>query len=173
MNSPPAIPRWLALTLAPLAWLVVIPLGHGMLPWAISRLAARHGWTDGNPGPWNWLGLVAVSFGAVGLSWIMVIGFVEAARVPERVALDWSPKLLLVRGPYAFSRNPMYVAEVALWLGWTLWYGSLPVALGCAILGGIVGLLARREERDLEARFGEDYEHYRATVLRWLGRRSG
>src|ERR1019366_9340397 len=30
------IPRWMAVILALLAWLIAIPLAHGVVPWAIS-----------------------------------------------------------------------------------------------------------------------------------------
>jgi hypothetical protein len=33
----PTIPRWAALALAPLVWLVAIPIGHGVVPWARPR----------------------------------------------------------------------------------------------------------------------------------------
>ena len=111
------IPRWAALTLAPLIGVVGIPLGHGVAPWAISLLGARHGWQHGSPSYWNSVGLLSVTGGAVVLVWLMLVGFAEARQVPERVQLDWSPKMFLRRGPYEFSRHPMYLAELALWFG--------------------------------------------------------
>ncbi len=163
------IPRWAALALAPLVWLVAIPLGHGVVPWAISLLGPRYGWADGKPAVWNLPGLLPVAAGAVVLLWLMVLGFAQAAKVPERVELDWSPKLLLTQGPYAFSRHPMYLAELALWLGWAVLYGSFPVLIGFLALCLVVSLLAPREERALEAKFGEAYREYKARVPRWLG----
>ena len=46
---PPGIPRWLALALAPLVWLVAIPAVHAGVPWALSHLGPRYGWSDGSP----------------------------------------------------------------------------------------------------------------------------
>jgi protein-S-isoprenylcysteine O-methyltransferase Ste14 len=63
----------------------------------------------------------------------------------------------------------MYVGELALWLGWAILYGSIPVLIGFAVLGGVVARLAPREERALEAKFGDVYRHYKARVPRWLG----
>jgi len=83
-------------------------------------------------------------------------------RTPERVELEWTPKYLLMRGPYVFTRNPMYVAELALWLGWALFYGSVPVFVGFVVLGVVMNFVAvPREERALEARFGEAYLQYK------------
>jgi protein-S-isoprenylcysteine O-methyltransferase Ste14 len=49
----------------------------------------------------------------------------------------------------------MYIGELALWLGWTILYGIIPVLIGFAVLGAVVARLAAREERTLEAQFGE------------------
>jgi protein-S-isoprenylcysteine O-methyltransferase Ste14 len=163
------VPRWLVFALAPLVWLVAIPAVHGVMPWAISLLGRWHGWADGSPGVWNLLGLVPVIAGAVALLWLMVLGFAHLPELPERVSLDWSPKLLVTRGPYAFSRHPMYLGELALWLGWAILYGSLAVLIGFAILVAVVSLLAPREERALEAKFGDVYRLYKARVPRWFG----
>jgi protein-S-isoprenylcysteine O-methyltransferase Ste14 len=76
---------------------------------------------------------------------------------------------LLTDGPYRFSRNPAYVAL-------TLWY----LGIGLLLNNGWILLLAlplvlvmdrwviRQEEQHLEAKFGEEYRRYKATVRRWL-----
>jgi protein-S-isoprenylcysteine O-methyltransferase Ste14 len=52
----------------------------------------------------------------------------------------------------------MYVAELALWLGWAILYGSIPVFVVFLIMGPVMNSrVVAREERDLEARFGESY----------------
>lgn len=165
-----SISRQTALFLAPFAWFVVIPLAHGVVPWAISLLAPHHGWAMGRPGIWNWLGLVPILAGVAGLIWIFVLGFAKAAELPERIELDWSPKLLLMRGPYSFTRNPMYIAELALWFGWTVLFGSVANLIAFLVLCAVINFVVRREERDLERQFGETYCQYKAAVPRWLGR---
>jgi protein-S-isoprenylcysteine O-methyltransferase Ste14 len=141
----------------------------------LSHLAPRHGWADGGPSGWNLLGYVPVAAGAALLLWVAASGFSRCRDLPERVPVDWSPALLMTGGPYAFSRHPMYAGELALWLGWAVLYGSMPVLIGFAFLAALVGLLAPREERALEARFGEAYRRYKARVPRWpgVGRRGG
>jgi protein-S-isoprenylcysteine O-methyltransferase Ste14 len=163
------IPRWLALALAPVVGLVAIPAVHAGIPWALSHLGPRYGWADGEPAGWNLLGFVPVAVGAVLLVWIVVFGFSQYRDLPERVPVDWSPAILMTGGPYAISRHPMYIGELALWLGWAILYGSIPVLIGFAVLAAGVRLLAPREERALEAKFGEVYRRYKARVPRWVG----
>ena len=157
------------LALAPAVWLVAVPAVHAGIPWALSHLGPRYGWADGEPAGWNLLGYAPVAAGAVLLAWVMVFGFFRSRDLPEHVPVDWSPALVLTGGPYALSRHPMYVGELALWLGWAVLYGSISVLVGSAVLAALVGLLAPREERALEAKFGEVYRRYKARVPRWVG----
>ncbi|MFL5244890.1 MAG: methyltransferase family protein [Gemmataceae bacterium] len=168
-QRPTGIPRRLVLALAPVVWLVAVPAAHAGIPWALSHLGTRYGWADGEPAGWNLLGYVPVAVGAVLLLWIMVFGFTQYRYLPERVPVDRSPAILMTGGPYAISRHPMYIGELAPWLGWTILYGSIPVLIGFAVLGALVARLAPREERALEAKFGVVYRQYKARVPRWLG----
>ncbi len=62
------------------------------------------------------------------------------------------PERLIASGPYQFSRNPMYVSEGTIWLGWTLYYGNPAVlAVGLA-LAGAIRYAVGREERTLRAK---------------------
>jgi protein-S-isoprenylcysteine O-methyltransferase Ste14 len=161
------IPRWVSA----LVWWVGVPLVHGGLPWAVSRIGVRHGWADGRPVIWNWLGLVPVAAGAVILAWVSVAHLKEAE---EGVEVELVPRYLVRGGPYAWSRNPMYVAEIALWIGWAALFGSLPVLAGGVVLWAAMHFLAIPwEERVLEERFGESYRAYKQSVSRWLGRARG
>ncbi len=163
-----SVPRWMALSVALFFWVVGVPLVHGVLPWAISLLSPRYGWTEGRPAIWNLLGLIPVVIGTACLIWIMILHF---GRTPERVELERTPQYLLLLGPYTFTRNPMYVAELALWLGWAILYGSIAVLIGFLVMWPAMNFIAvPREERDLEARFGEAYLRYKSTVPRWLGK---
>ncbi len=79
------------------------------------------------------------------------------------------PQYLLATGPYRHTRNPMYLGGITIWLGWTIYYGSLTV-LGALILftGFVMLVLVPWEERLLEKHFGEEYRQYKNTVRRWL-----
>src|SRR5277367_6937833 len=125
------IPRWMAILLALFVCLIVIPLAHGAVPWEISKLTHRHGWVHGSPGFWNLLGLIPVGVATALLIWTLIIGI---SHTPNAVRLGLVPSVLITDGPYRFTRNPMYVAELALWLGWALFFGSSAVFLGCIAL---------------------------------------
>lgn len=163
------IPRWAAPIVTLVAWLVAIPLAHGVMPWAMSLLAPRYGWTGDRPGAGNLTGLIPVAGGIAGLLWILAVGLARSGELPDRVVLDWNPKALLMRGPYAFTRNPMYLAELGIWFGWVLFYGSGPVLIGFVGFCAAVNFVVRREERDMHAQFGAAYLQYQRRVPRWLG----
>jgi protein-S-isoprenylcysteine O-methyltransferase Ste14 len=67
----------------------------------------------------------------------------------------------------------MYVSELALWLGWAIFYAHVGVLIGFMILFAALVPSVRYEERVLDARFGEAYRTYRSRVPRWLGARHG
>jgi protein-S-isoprenylcysteine O-methyltransferase Ste14 len=153
------LPRWMGP--------ILFPLVHAAIPWAISLLTRREGWSGRGPGAWNLLGLPLVGVGTAFAAWGMALHMVEA---PEGWEWEPSQKYLLLQGPYRLSRNPMYLGELVLWLGWALFYGSVAVLLGfCLWLVEFRFVIVPREERALEARFGEPYRAYRARVPRWLG----
>jgi protein-S-isoprenylcysteine O-methyltransferase Ste14 len=76
---------------------------------------------------------------------------------------------MLVSGPFAWSRNPLYVGLLVLYVGLALLLPSVwalalwPVAVVLVDWGSI-----RPEERFLRERFGPAYEEYAGRVRRWL-----
>lgn len=76
---------------------------------------------------------------------------------------------LTVDGPFAQSRNPIYTAMLAAYLGVAAWIGSLGALILLAPLAVALnrGVVAR-EEIYLERLFGDAYRAYRAAVPRWL-----
>jgi len=76
---------------------------------------------------------------------------------------------LITEGPYRFSRNPAYLALTLLYLGVSLMLNILCAVLLVLPVVFVMDLwVVRREERHLEARFGEEYLRYKARVRRWL-----
>ena len=91
-------------------------------------------------------------------------------QTPQRVELERTPRYLLIQGPYAFVRNPMYLAELILWLGWASFYGSVAVLAAFVLFWAVLTFgVVPGEERALEARFGAAYLEYTRAVPRWLG----
>jgi protein-S-isoprenylcysteine O-methyltransferase Ste14 len=90
-----------------------------------------------------------------------------AVRAAAEVLLE-HPDRLVRGGPYGFSRNPMYVASAAAYLGIALVAGAAwPLLLLPAVLLA-THLVVVREERSLETRFGAAYRSYRSSVRRYL-----
>ena len=76
---------------------------------------------------------------------------------------------LATGGPYRYTRNPLYVGNIALWVGFALtarlvWLA--PVIL--VLLGLEYHAIVRWEEQLLESRLGDAYRDYAARVPRWL-----
>jgi protein-S-isoprenylcysteine O-methyltransferase Ste14 len=162
------LPRSLALFVVPLMWLVGVPLAHAAAPWVLSMLTPRYGWTADRPGSWNLLGLLPMIVGVAILVWVLVEGL---SRTPARVELGLPSSFLVRSGPYEWTRNPMYIAELLVWFGWTVLFGSLVVAAAfLTMLGAMATIVVPREERALEARFGPAYGAYKESVPRWVGR---
>ena len=79
------------------------------------------------------------------------------------------PKRLVVRGLYRHTRNPMYVGVLAVVVGWSLLFDSLPLAFyGLAVAGGFHLFVVLYEEPHLRRTFGPSYEEYCARVDRWI-----
>jgi protein-S-isoprenylcysteine O-methyltransferase Ste14 len=145
-----------ALARPPIVYLAAILVGLGLeaiwpthvLPRALAPLG---------------IALVAVAIGLFTLA----IRALRAARTTFRTQQPTTT--IVATGPYRLSRNPIYLAFSLLQLGVALWTGSLWVLALLAPAVGVVwiGTIAR-EERYLEAKFGDDYRRYRATVRRWL-----
>lgn len=75
-------------------------------------------------------------------------------------------------GPYRFSRNPLYAANILAAAGLTLFANALPLAAELTIIILVIAhhvLLVRHEEGILAHLHGEAYERYRRDVPRWYG----
>jgi len=161
-------PRWLA----PITWTLGIGLAHVALPFWISTFSYHRGWSAGRPGGLNLLALIVVSSGIAVMAWAMREHFTSAPDGWDINAhLFEPPGYLIVGGPYAYSRNPLYVAELARWFGWAIVFGSVAVIVAAVVLWTIMAFLViPSEERSLAAKFGAEYERCRSEVPRWLGR---
>jgi protein-S-isoprenylcysteine O-methyltransferase Ste14 len=74
---------------------------------------------------------------------------------------------LATSGPYARIRHPQYVAFVGIMLGFLLQWPTLLTLLMFPVLVAMYVRLAHREERELQARFGAEYERYAASTPRF------
>jgi len=76
---------------------------------------------------------------------------------------------LILRGPYRFTRNPLYLALLSAFTGFVFLLGSVWVLLLLPVLALLLHFgVVKREEAYLETKFGEAYRAYRAAVRRWV-----
>ena len=145
-------PVWTAGALA-LSWLASL-----VLPWAILGTAGRV------------LGATLVLAGLVAMG--AAVWEMQRARttvIPRR-----QPTALVTSGIFAYSRNPIYLGDLAVVAGAMLWL-QVPWALPMI---GVLGWLLRvrfieGEEQRLMTAFGAEYGLWAERTARWLGRNAG
>jgi protein-S-isoprenylcysteine O-methyltransferase Ste14 len=83
---------------------------------------------------------------------------------------------LITNGVYGLTRHPQYTGIFLVILGQLIHWPTLATLLLSPAIVVVYVRLARREERQLIARFGDAYRHYRASVPmfipRWVALRS-
>ena len=72
------------------------------------------------------------------------------------------------RGVFAVVRHPMYLSEILLYLGLLLLSISLMAAGVWLLTIAFLHFIARKEERLLLARFGDEYASYMRKVPMWF-----
>ena len=129
---------------------VPVPRRVAVRPLHGSRIA-----TDGrreHPSAWNALGLLPVAAGIALIVWVIALHRREAVRHGWRFEkTPFEPqRYLIVGGPYRYSRNPIYLSHLAIWIGWALFYGSVAVLLGVVAIWLLLRfLILPYEERGL------------------------
>ena len=73
-------------------------------------------------------------------------------------------------GPYARIRHPQYAAFILIMFGFLLQWPTLPTVAMFPVLLAVYVRLARREERDAMAEFGDAYRDYQARTPAFLPR---
>lgn len=110
----------------------------------------------------GWLLIAAVV--AIDFTAIRTLRRANTTVMPHRAS-----EHLVTSGPFAISRNPIYLANTLLMVGIGLvaqvtWF--LPLALLAAYLTGKLAI--EGEERHLATRFGKKYLDYKKRVRRWI-----
>lgn len=112
-----------------------------------------------------------VAGGLLGLTGTMIglWGVHTLHRAGTSVRPDHPVNALVTGGPFRYSRNPLYVAMTAIYLGITFSIGTgWPLVTLVPVLVMVHWKIVRREERFLENRFGDKYRAYKAHVHRWI-----
>ena len=119
--------------------------------------------TDGRIG--DVLGLLS-TLGSAALAFWALRTMLRAGEQPDPGA----PTRKIVReGPFARTRNPIYLSFALFDLGVALLMNNLWIILVLVPLMLYVDRgIIRREERYLERQFGDEYLEYKRRVRRWL-----
>jgi protein-S-isoprenylcysteine O-methyltransferase Ste14 len=106
-----------------------------------------------------------------GCGWPLILAGLCLGAWAVRAAADVDlerPDQLVDSGPYAFGRNPMYVAWTVGYVGAALVAGTAWPLLLLPVVLGVTQVVVLREERSLERRFGAAYRSYKTSVRRYL-----
>jgi protein-S-isoprenylcysteine O-methyltransferase Ste14 len=78
-------------------------------------------------------------------------------------------KALVTYGPYAVTRNPMYVGMVTITLGVALLVGA-PLLFAAPVLLFLLDnfVIIPFEEAKMQRQFGDAFQDYKARVRRWI-----
>jgi protein-S-isoprenylcysteine O-methyltransferase Ste14 len=112
-----------------------------------------------------WVGVAIVVVGeAIRLIAVRHIGTISRTRTDRLGPLVES-------GPFRWVRNPLYIGNVALWIGLSL-VARLPWLVGpiALLLAVEYHAIVRWEEQLLATRLGQSYRDYLKTVPRWIPR---
>lgn len=149
-----------------LLWAILLPgLFAGYIPWRYFGLRSL---VIDLHRPLHWIALLSIAVGTVFLG-LCILEFARSGR--GTLSPVDPPRNLVIRGPYRYVRNPMYLSVTLIVLGevlltrsrgllafWALWFA----AVNLFVLG--------YEEPTLRSQFGAAYERYSAAVGRWLPR---
>jgi protein-S-isoprenylcysteine O-methyltransferase Ste14 len=123
-----------------------------------------------------WRAIVDLQIAWLGAA-LVVVGFLiafSAFFLFRRKGTELDPtsetnKVLVIEGPYRFTRNPMYLGLTIVTLGIAFWVGALPmfaVPLLVFLTANFVHIPF--EEAKMRRQFGAGFDGYTARVRRWL-----
>lgn len=148
------MPKWIDL---PPMWL----LACLVLAWAEARLVGLAPWLAALA-PLGWLMVFASAALIAAAAWRFRA---EGTSIVPRE----TPSALVTSGVYAFSRNPIYLADLGILAGISLALGSLLGLLLVPALGLVLrDRFIRPEEARLSTTFGSAYDAYETRVRRWF-----
>ena len=135
-----------------------LTLGIVLTEWVGEAAIIDPAWA--RPIGWVLLGLFAVWNG-----WSLIV----MRRHRTGLLPGQATRVVLDRGPFGVSRNPLYVGMIALHLAVALLWPSLwALALTPLVVAGLWWGAIAPEERYLRAKFGAEYAAYGERVRRWL-----
>ncbi|MCB9799777.1 MAG: isoprenylcysteine carboxylmethyltransferase family protein [Candidatus Omnitrophica bacterium] len=125
---------------------------------------------------WTWVGGILIfSNRPLGMFFLIsgIILIISAVRLFRRAGTTIIPanlpSVFIEKGPYQFTRNPMYVSIGLITFGIAVMVGSFPFyGVWMTMLWVLNFIHIPFEEMMLEQQFGEAYRVYKKRVRRWL-----
>jgi len=134
------------------------------VPFALALLLLRVG-----EAPFSWT-LVVTGVVLTGAGeWLRLAAVQQIGAISRTRSERLGP--LVTTGPFALVRNPLYIGNALIWVGFAL---TSRLVWAAPIVGVLIVAeyheIVRWEERLLESRFGNAYRDYAASVPRWIPR---
>jgi len=117
---------------------------------------------------WGWNVLVGVPFLIWGYGQYRLAGNYRTRIGGGGPGIDVPPTRIVEQGIYAYTRNPMYLGHIIYMIGVALVFQSWFAAALAAARTVWFHFRVLKDERGLEARFGEPYLEYKRRVKRWI-----
>lgn len=115
--------------------------------------------------PYKYFGLVLIFLGLIIIVW--KASFFKRYDTP--IQPFETSTYLIKDGLYHYTRNPIYLAMVALLVGFAIILGSLSQVFVIPIFVVLIQrIFIEKEEKQLEEIFAEDYLRYKKEVRRWI-----
>jgi len=116
---------------------------------------------------WRWLeiafSLLCVLAGLLLLAW----SGLAQTRIGRGTPVPMAPtRKLVVSGPYRLCRNPIQLGAVLYYLGLGTYFGSIGIGVVMSLIALVLGGFYHKfvEEKELERRFGQEYQDYRKNT---------
>ena len=114
----------------------------------------------------KWVGIVLAALGLAISFWAFSLFRREGTQINPTSETN---NILVVRGPFRITRNPMYLGLVMLTFGIAFWVGSLPMfAVPFVVFATANWVHIPSEEAKMRRQFGAAFDNYTNQVRRWI-----
>ena len=113
-----------------------------------------------------WLGVALIVIALALTAWAISLFRIEGTEINPTSETN---KALIIRGPFRFTRNPLYLALSVLTLGIAFVVGSLPMfAVPVLVFMTANWVHIPFEEAKMCRQFGAEFDTYTSQVRRWI-----
>lgn len=121
------------------------------------------------PSPFSDIALAAGVLMAIAAIAVDILAMRTMSAAKTTVMPHRGSEHLVTKGPFSFSRNPIYLGNTVLTIAIGLVFGALWfLPAGIAAAFATQKLAIEREEKHLAVKFGKPYRDYCKRVKRWI-----